>query len=1015
MPDRLNLLIYLALVINLTPICYGAPGQIWLDFDELTDVNTYPGCTSFLLSDSGSTVNGITIDLSGNLTSARRPEPDNPGEEVLYGDNIYRDFIYGLYPSSVSITLWGLGIGQDCNITLWSFDNNSDPNRIARWYSNGVYIFTTNFRSGEWPWCIENPCLDGPSHAYDAVVTADAFGRIKLTSVIDPNSAASHFAFINALRVIPQGAYVPPIYAQSPQPGDGTENVHLDVILRWKAGDGVEKHDVYFGTNFNDVNDANRSNPLGVLISENQDSNSYDPYGAGGFLKIGTYYYWRIDEVNTTPEPQTIVKGEVWSFLTVSNCLVDDFDSYADSNALRGVWKDYSTNGTSAEAFVETNIVRDGRSMRYRYKNNLPPYHSEVYADIADLGINDPNLSGIGVYTLVLYFYGEPTNPIDEQMYIKLTDGDSPANNSTVFYSNTNDVRMKQWNKWSIPLTEFNDVNLANVARITIGFGDGSPGNAGTVYFEDITLDCEEAEILPLVTGSVDINTVYQELEGFGAAVGWHEWEIPMMPEEKREMLYDTVFNELSLDIFRIRNTYQYDSGYMSNIAQIIAAGKQRNPSLKVMISAWSPPGNLKSNGQVQGGANATLAKDANDPNNSAPYFYVYKKYAQWWADSLEGWSSLGVVADYINIQNEPDYDASWDSCRLNSTESSSIAGYNKAFEAVYQELYSRMGENMPKMLAPETAGFSGLSTYINNLINRNHVYGYAHHLYNGGGSYSYPDGYITSMTNFRTNFNDKPRLQTEFSKGGIGDVTTFPEAMNLAQLMHNTLVFENAAAYVYWELFWTPPKGLVMYSNTNVNNPVYYALKHYSAFIHPGWRRVGTSNSLGDRGNVRISAYNSPDNQQISIVIINLAYSNINLMLDLNGFPMVGSEIYRTSETENTAYIGPFYEAGLLMLPARSIITIRAGTSPLNCADVLAAGYGLTSDIYPDCYVNYNDLKVMTDYWLNTNCGPYDDCEGADFEPTDGSVNLLDLSRFAEQWLWCNDPADSDCTPNWP
>jgi hypothetical protein len=271
-------------------------------------------------------------------------------------------------------------------------------------------------------------------------------------------------------------------------------------------------------------------------------------------------------------------------------------------------------------------------------------------------------------------------------------------------------------------------------------------------------------------------------------------------------------------------------------------------------------------------------------------------------------------------------------------------------------------------------------------------------------------------MTYYRNNYSEKPLFQTEFSKeADSGDVTIFPEAINLAHLIHNTLFFESASAYIYWELFWTPPKGLVMYSNTNVNNPVYYALKHYSAFINPGWRRVGTSNSLGDQGNVRISAFKSPDNQQISIVIINLAYSNINLTLDLNGFPIVGSEIYRTSATENTAYIGPFYEAGYLMLPARSIATIRGSSSPLNCADALTADYGLASDIYPDCYVNYKDLKVMTDYWMNTECGTYDDCEGADFEPTDGSVNLLDLSRFAEQWLWCNDPADSDCTQNWP
>ena len=39
---------------------------------------------------------------------------------------------------------------------------------------------------------------------------------------------------------------------------------------------------------------------------------------------------------------------------------------------------------------------------------------------------------------------------------------------------------------------------------------------------------------------------------------------------------------------------------------------------------------------------------------------------------------------------------------------------------------------------------------------------------------------------------------------------------------------------------------------------------------------------------------------------------------------------------------------------------------------------------------------------------------DGADFAPTDGDVDFFDFARFAEQWLWCNDPEDLSCTPNW-
>jgi hypothetical protein len=73
-----------------------------------------------------------------------------------------------------------------------------------------------------------------------------------------------------------------------------------------------------------------------------------------------------------------------------------------------------------------------------------------------------------------------------------------------------------------------------------------------------------------------------------------------------------------------------------------------------------------------------------------------------------------------------------------------------------------------------------------------------------------------------------------------------------------------------------------------------------------------------------------------------------------------------------------------------------------------------LKSDLSCDCYVNYKDLKIIADHWLSTNCAP-DDCGGADFEPTDGVVDLLDYSGFAVQWLLCNDPKDANCAPNWP
>ena len=70
--------------------------------------------------------------------------------------------------------------------------------------------------------------------------------------------------------------------------------VPQNLNLSWAPGKYAAKHDVYFGTDKTKVTNASRTNPLGVLVSQNQDPNSY-PVSS---LIPGTTYYWRIDEVN---------------------------------------------------------------------------------------------------------------------------------------------------------------------------------------------------------------------------------------------------------------------------------------------------------------------------------------------------------------------------------------------------------------------------------------------------------------------------------------------------------------------------------------------------------------------------------------------------------------------------------------------------------------------------------------------------------------------------------------------
>ncbi len=102
-------------------------------------------------------------------------------------------------------------------------------------------------------------------------------------------------------------------FAFGPAPADGALHAETWANLGWYPGDSAVSHDVYFGDNFNAVNDG---------TAETYQGNQTDTFFVVGFpgfpfpdgLVPGTTYYWRIDEVNDT-EPNSPWKGPVWSFM----------------------------------------------------------------------------------------------------------------------------------------------------------------------------------------------------------------------------------------------------------------------------------------------------------------------------------------------------------------------------------------------------------------------------------------------------------------------------------------------------------------------------------------------------------------------------------------------------------------------------------------------------------------------------------------------------------------------------
>jgi hypothetical protein len=198
-------------------------------------------------------------------------------------------------------------------------------------------------------------------------------------------------------------------YALGPTPSNGAIHQSMGVSLSWRSGDFAASHDVYFGKDFNDVNEASTNNPLNVLVSQNQKGTIYEP----GLLEFGQTYYWRVDEVNDS-EPNSPWIGNTWSFTVIDHFIVDNFEDYNDysPDIIYEAWLDGweveangSTIGHPEPPAAEQSIVYGGKqSMPFYYDNSGTANYSEAELSVSPM--QDWTREGIGV--LSLWFRGHP-------------------------------------------------------------------------------------------------------------------------------------------------------------------------------------------------------------------------------------------------------------------------------------------------------------------------------------------------------------------------------------------------------------------------------------------------------------------------------------------------------------------------------------------------------------------------------------------------------------------------------
>lgn len=441
----------------------------------------------------------------------------------------------------------------------------------------------------------------------------------------------------------------------------------------------------------------------------------------------------------------------------------------------------------------------------------------------------------------------------------------------------------------------------------------------------------------------IDSGSEFQEIRGFGA--GFTYYSDYVYWAKYKDEVYDLLFKDANLTMLRFKNAYKYneEKDYDTKVErEFYEKAKERlaDEGLKpeVLLSSWTPAQYLKTSESLYG--EGTLIKD-NDGN------YEYGKLGEYWAELVDYYYDNGVPIDYISIQNEPDYVAAYESCTFAFNERPDAASYPKSFLAVYDA--TRNCKKPPKMVGPETMSCDSgdISLMVNDIIKEKpeSLFGIAHHLYVGGDEDS-AKSFNTNLRSLGTDYPDIEKWMTEYYRGNF---------MFTVQIIQNSLTIENLNSYIYWGGVWKGPVGKDMenmigmdagsteedwdHEHGYVIGEKYYSMRHFSEYILPGYKRIGsavdlkTVNSAGssqpDTDEVSCSAYVSPEKDRMVLVAVNDLDSPQKYQFNMGGYKVSNSRViltnYENGENTETFYqdAGSLDEEGCYEMPAHSVVTI--------------------------------------------------------------------------------------------
>jgi glucuronoarabinoxylan endo-1,4-beta-xylanase len=430
----------------------------------------------------------------------------------------------------------------------------------------------------------------------------------------------------------------------------------------------------------------------------------------------------------------------------------------------------------------------------------------------------------------------------------------------------------------------------------------------------------------PTARITVDTSTKHQTLVGFGASISYVNDELVQHPS--KQAVYEAVFGGLGLDVLRLRNRYGYagDDNLASASEVVAAATASLGHAPKLMLTSWSPPAALKANGAPKCEGSPDTCTLVKLPDGT----FDYAGYGEYWRASLDAYAAIGLRPDYIGLQNHPNWTSPasdpMEGCLFLPREGTSTVsidgtvvsvkypGFAEALGAVVAQL-SSLG-SPPMIVAPEVSGAKVLADYAP-ILDFSKVSALGHHMYDIDPAAVDPATFVTLGDLGRQ--YQRPLFQTEGQAEGLGT----------AVQMHYALAVEGAAVYLQNDLVGS---ALSLANNTTALTSLtadsftiqapYHAMRHYAFFTDPGWVRVATTVAAGG---LLASAWLSPDEDALSVVIVNGGVTEEAAQLALDPLKWVSSQVVRTvfDGVERSAELGSLTADRVVRLPSHSITTV--------------------------------------------------------------------------------------------